>query len=282
MNIFSIFIFLPMELKNFGITKKLVYSGLLTTVLPFAYAFGLLTVQVLSPEFITENYKISVSLFFAMSFFILFIAAAISNLVLYSYPKGRFLTLFVFATSFIGSLTLKTYFFKSLENLFYCDLVIALSLASIFFSAMVFTFSQFDSSLETRLALALSSICFAFGFGFFNVKTSLLCIIFSRVFFGFAAGVISKYIPCYLSLISPIEKRSIFSSLYSLGLVGGLLIFNGCLPFFKVFFNKSHFSIPLFFILYPIALLYCIPLYLKDSFEMTLYSLLAHPNESFK
>ena len=259
------------------ISEKLIYSGVATTILPFAYGIGLLCIQALEDPFIIKNYGISPKLFHQMCAFILFVGAFLSNMILYSFPKGIYASILAFTLSSIVSVTLKFKYLVDSNALFYCNSLMALSLASLFFAIMVFVSSRYSSSLETRVALSISSMCFALGFAFYNIKKHALCILFSRVFIGFAAGGISKYLPCYLSLISPNEFRSIFSSLYSLGLVGGLLFFYAFLSSCKNFFMNGSWIVPAFFFLYPLLLIFCIPLELKASFDNTLYSLITNP-----
>lgn len=267
-----------MKFSTQKVTEKLVYTGATSIILPFAYGIGLLCIQAIEGDYVVNTYKVTPSLFFAMTYFILFIGGAISNFIIYSFPKGRIATFISLASSCLASIAVKTYYAKTVESLFYCDSMIALTGASLLFVAMVVICSGYSTNLETRVALSIASICFAFSFGLFNIPQNVLCVLASRVFVGFAAGVISKYIPCYLSLISPIEKRGIFSSLYSLGLVGGLLSFNAFLPWFKAFFVAGSWFLPLFFLLYPSLLFFCIPLHIKDSYNNTLYSLLRHPS----
>lgn len=260
------------------ISEKLIYSGAVTALLPFAYGVSLLCIHALDQKFVQENYGISDKIFFPTARFLLFVGAFISNIVLYCFPKYGMPTVITFSSLSTLAFALKTYYFKSIESIFFCNSLMAISVASLIFFSVVYISSRYSKALETRVVLSIASLCFSLGFGLFNFKQNILCVLFSRVFIGFAAGAISRYLPCYLSLISPIEYRSIFSSIYSFALVGGLLFFNALLIPTIGFFLKGSWFLPFLFLVYPSLLTFCIPLEQKSSTDNSFLSLIKNPS----
>lgn len=148
----------------------------------------------------------------------------------------------------------------------------------LFFAAFISNILFFFCHLESRAAFIISSLSASFGFFLSTFVDSLLSMYVGRFFIGFSAGIIASYLPCYLSLISPIKTRGIFSSLYVIGLVGGLLVFNILLSYFREYYSRIMSLISLVALLHPILLYNCIPFGSKSiSSPSTILSLLVNP-----
>lgn len=208
---------IPTISRNEKVTFKLVFSAIVTTVLPLLYGIGLLNIQALSPS-ILKSYNIPVEIFFSRNFSLLFFAAFLSNIIFFFYH------------------------------------------------------------IESRAAFIISSLSTSLGFFFSTLTEKLLFVYLGRFFIGFSAGIIASYLPCYLSLISPIKTRGIFSSLYVLGLVGGLLLFNACLNSFREEYSTMMTLLSFIALLHPILLYNCIPFGSKSIYSPSSFlSLLLNP-----
>ncbi|ELA41035.1 uncharacterized protein VICG_01917 [Vittaforma corneae ATCC 50505] len=200
------------------ISPRLLYTTLITVLLPFIYGIELLSIQALPTE-ISANFKKLSSRFDSNSFCIVFFAAFLSNIVVY------------------------------------------------------------NIRVDSRVTLSLSALSFSFSALFCYCTEYLYLFYLGRFLIGFAAGIIASTMPCYLSLISPINVRGMFSSLYGIGLVGGLLFINATFSFFTEHYHSIMLGIAGVFFVFPVLLSFSVPFNnssLKDG-KSSLLSLLVNP-----
>lgn len=157
------------------------------------------------------------------------------------------------------------------------DTFFARSFGLLFFAAFLSNIFFYNIRVECRVAFAFSSICFSLSFFFLRFSHSLALVYISRFFVGFGAGIISSHLPCYLSLIAPMDLRSVFSSIYTTSLVGGLLFFNIAYSLFTKYYLVSLTSLALFYLIYPIFLYACVPFRINRTNGLPFSSLILNP-----
>lgn len=106
-----------------------------------------------------------------------------------------------------------------------------MSYGILFLGSLISNMFFYYIRLEKTVMFCISGILFSLGFGALVYDNSY-AVYAGRFVTGLAGGIVGNNIPCYLSLISPLELRGMFSTLSTVGLVGGMLAFN---IFFSVF-----------------------------------------------
>lgn len=95
----------------------------------------------------------------------------------------------------------------------------------LFASALISNILISKLSIEKTKLLAISYFLYAYGFVLYIYgNLGLAYIYIGRLFQGFAMGIVGNSIPSYLSAISPVNLRGTISSLYSLGVLLGIII----------------------------------------------------------
>lgn len=124
----------------------------------------------------------------------------------------------------------------------------------LFLGSLVSNIIFYYVRLEKSLLFCISGILFSLGFGAVSYS-NLYAVYTGRFVIGLAAGIVGNNLSCYLSLISPLELRGVFSTLFTVGLIGGLLAFN---VFFSVFENNFRICMVYFSIFAVVSSFLCL------------------------
>lgn len=149
-----------------------------------------------------------------------------------------------------------------------------------FFASFISNIIFYNIQTDCRITFSLCSLFYSLAAFFDYFANNLYFFYISRVFVGFAGGIISNIIPCYFSLISPLNIRGLFSSLYTIGLVGGLLFINILHYSFIDYYYTIRLVICAFFLILPIFYYFCIP-YTNSTSKTSLISLISN-KKAFK
>lgn len=152
-----------------------------------------------------------------------------------------------------------------------------ISYGILFLGSLVSNIIFYYIRLEKTLLFCISSMLFSLGF-FTVTYNSLYTVYIGRFIIGLAAGIAGNNLPCYLSLVSPLELRGLFSTLFVVGLISGLLVFN---VFFSVFEESFKITMTCFSVLAvanSFLCLFCVKLKpTKNEGSSSLYALVTNP-----
>lgn len=176
-----------------------------------------------------------------------------------------------------GAIFLSPVFFPPLEK---TSLILQSPQLRTYEFALVFLFAFFSNAViykvksDLRLKIAIASFLFCLSAASAYFTSSPFVFYLSRSLVGLGAGIGSATIPCYLSLISPTTTKGTFSSLYSVGLVSGLLIDNLLARFLINNYSIIMLVISLILFILTILVFFCTPLYVASPKESILSLLL--------
>lgn len=152
------------------------------------------------------------------------------------------------------------------------------SFCIVFFAAFLSNIVLYNARIEGKQALSFGALFFSLSALSCYFTEYLYLFYLGRFLVGFAAGIIASTLPCYISLISPLNARGILSSLYGIGLTGGLLFINATFSFFTEHYHSIMLGIAGVFFIFPALLSFSVPFNSPSSYEKTsLSSLLMNP-----
>lgn len=104
---------------------------------------------------------------------------------------------------------------------------------------LVACIASYNFNLESTVVFFIIGLIYGISFGLLHFE-SIVFLFLNRFLSGFCGGLAGGVVCCYLSLIAPLKFRGIFSSLYVVAIISGLIINTVLSSFLRDYFRVYY------------------------------------------